>query len=315
MNHPKLVKDIMVTKLVTLRPDSYVWSGIQRLLQSGITGAPVTDRPRQRYLGVFSEKCSMKVLLTASQFASEARRKNLPKASQFMVKKLVKLSPEQDVLQAIGRLLRKRISGAPVVDPRGRFLGVFSEKTSMKVVMDAAYDNLPTTKVAAFMDTDMDRVISDDTDMLRVIEIFANTPFRRLPVLRGETVVGQVSRRDVLRAAQKFVGADPDSFIRAVDESVTQSASNPDTRLRYVSEAMDTDAKTIDTNMDLLSIAQIYLTTPYRRLPVLDGEQLVGQFSRRDLLRAVYDMMLIETERGADTLYLSGVDDGRAAPV
>lgn len=315
MDHPKLAKDIMVTKLVTLRPDQYVWTGIHRLLQHGITGAPVTDRPRQRYFGVFSEKCCMKVLLTASQLASDARRKNMPKAGQFMVKRLKKLAPNQDVLQAIGELLKKRISGAPVVDSAGRFLGVFSEKTSMKVVMDSAYDGLPSAQVDSFMDPDMDRVIGAELDMLQVIEIFANTPYRRLPVLRGETVIGQVSRRDVLRAAIEFVGADAESFIRALDDSEKVPASLPETRKRHVSEAMDTDAKTIASDVDLLSLVQIYLTTPYRRLPVLDGDQLIGQVSRRDLLRTVYDMMLIKKEKKADTLYLSGVDDDRPAPV
>jgi len=315
MDHPKLAKDIMVTKLVTLRPDQYVWTGIHRLLQHGITGAPVTDRPRQRYLGVFSEKCCMKVLLTASQLASDARRKNMPKAGQFMVKRLKKLAPNQDVLQAIGELLKKRISGAPVVDSADRFLGVFSEKTSMKVVMDSAYDGLPSAQVDSFMDPDRDRVIGPDLDMLQVIEIFANTPYRRLPVLRDETVIGQVSRRDVLRAAIEFVGADAESVVRAIDDSAEVPASIPETRKRHVSEAMDTDAKTIASDVDLLSLAQIYLTTPYRRLPVLDGDQLIGQVSRRDLLKTVYDMMLIKKEKKADTLYLSGVDDDRPAPV
>ena len=55
-----------------------------------------------------------------------------------MVRKLVTLTPESDVFEAIGQLLKNRISGAPVVDPEGNFLGIFSEKTSMQVLISAA---------------------------------------------------------------------------------------------------------------------------------------------------------------------------------
>jgi len=33
-------------------------------------------------------------------------------------------------------------------------------------------------------------------------------------------------------------------------------------------------------------VAEIFLTTPYRRLAVLNGDKLMGQVSRRDVLNA-----------------------------
>ncbi len=40
--------------------------------------------------------------------------------------------------------------------------------------------------------------IDEATDHLQIAMIFLNTPYRRLPVLRDGTLVGQVSRRDLL---------------------------------------------------------------------------------------------------------------------
>lgn len=126
-------------------------------------------------------------------------------AEEFMVTRLVTLKPELDVFEAIKMLLKHRISGAPVVDPHGKYLGVFSEKCSMQVLLDAAYDSLPTNSVGAFMDTQA-RTIRPDTDLLSIAQVFLLTNFRRLAVVDEEGVLlGQISRRDVMAAAMKHL--------------------------------------------------------------------------------------------------------------
>jgi len=125
-------------------------------------------------------------------------------ARQFMATKLVTLHPDEDALSAIKKLLHHRISGAPVVDNEGNFLGIFSEKTSMRFILDAAYSQLPSNRVSAFMNTDIQRLITADTDWLQCAQIFLSTPYRRLPVLEGSKLIGQVSRRDLLNAALKL---------------------------------------------------------------------------------------------------------------
>jgi len=129
-------------------------------------------------------------------------------AKDCMVTKLVTLLPEMDVLEAVRLLLKYRISGAPVVDSDGLFLGVFSEKCSMHVILDAAYDQLPTNEVRAFMDGEA-QTISPDTDMLSIAQVFLLTSYRRLPVLEEGRLVGQVSRRDVMRASMTGLDRQP----------------------------------------------------------------------------------------------------------
>lgn len=126
-------------------------------------------------------------------------------ARDFMATKLFTLSPDEDALAAIRKLLHYRISGAPVVDSEGNFLGIFSEKTSMRFLLDAAYSQLPSNRVGAFMNTDIARLITADTDWLNCAQIFLSTPYRRLPVLEGAKLIGQVSRRDLLNAAIKMI--------------------------------------------------------------------------------------------------------------
>jgi len=105
-----------------------------------------------------------------------------------------------DVIEAVQRLLKNRISGAPVVDAEGRYLGIFSERCSMQVLLDAAYDQLPSNEVRLFMDTDA-QTIDPETHLLSIAQVFLLTTYRRLPVIENNKLVGQVSRRDVIRAS------------------------------------------------------------------------------------------------------------------
>ncbi len=120
-------------------------------------------------------------------------------AKEFMVTRLVTLRPEMDVHDAVHLLLKNRISGAPVVDTRGRYLGVFSEKCCLGVILDAAYEQLPTTDVGSYMDTEA-QTISPDTQLMSIAQLFLLSHLRRLPVVDDDgRLLGQISRRDVIK--------------------------------------------------------------------------------------------------------------------
>jgi CBS domain-containing protein len=323
MYPPKLASDIMVTNLVTFSPDSDVFDAVQSLLKRRISGGPVVDAGR-RFEGVFSEKRCLQALTRVVHLGIECsgNASVVPRASEFMTASLVTLSPKTDVFQAIGYLLKNHISGAPVIDSDNSFLGVFSEKTSMSVLIQAAYEQLPSTEVGAFMNTDFERTITEDADVQRCAERFLRTPYRRLPVLRNGKLVGQVSRRDVIRSQHDLTRGLQDRHILVVDSDQHVARSEADgveSEKRQVStlvrDFMDLEARTITEDDDLLSIAQIFLHTPYRRLPVLRDGNLVGQISRRDVLAATHKLMQVVPERKSRLLYLSALFERHESPI
>ncbi len=80
-------------------------------------------------------------------------------AKDFMRRHLVTLSPTTNVLDGIARLLRDNISGAPVVNDRKKYIGVFSEKGCMRAFtepVEAASElGIKSPKVREFMKRDL----------------------------------------------------------------------------------------------------------------------------------------------------------------
>jgi CBS domain-containing protein len=317
MDRPRLAKDIMVTNLVTVTPNTQVYEGIRLLLGNGITGAPVVDEQR-KFLGVLSEKSCLKVLMVTADLAEEIGEQPVDtRARDFMTTKLVTFRPETDAIEAIEQLLRHRISGAPVVGDRGQLLGVFSERFSMNVLMAFAYDRVPGTEIGPFINKDLGRVVGPDMPVLDVARKFLDTHFRRLPVVDGDRLLGQISRRDVLRAEHHLTRMIADPRARLLNASAEARLSEEARAVvagpmgtGEVHAFMDSKARTIDEEADLLQIAGIFMNTDFRRLPVLRDGTLVGQVSRRDVLQAVLDQISHSPSPEKALLYLSALEGG-----
>lgn len=117
----------------------------------------------------------------------------------YMSGKLVTFLPETDVLDAIHELLQHRISGAPVVDNFGNLVGMLSEFDCMSVVLTSGYHGEPGGPVSELMVTDV-KTVDADMSIMDVTQLFMKSGLRRFPVIKDNRLVGQISRRDVLRA-------------------------------------------------------------------------------------------------------------------
>lgn len=69
---------------------------------------------------------------------------------------------------------------------------------------------MPGGRVGAFLDLDRGRTVDEDKDLLSLAQMFLDTLYRRLPVLRDEKLMGQVSRRGLLQSIHKLTEVSPD---------------------------------------------------------------------------------------------------------
>jgi CBS domain-containing protein len=124
---------------------------------------------------------------------------HVPLVENFMTAKVVTLNPEMDIYEAILKMMKHDVSGAPVVDGE-TLVGMLSEKDCMGIFAAAAYSDLPRGTVAEYMIMHPE-TIGLKADLFTVAGIFMHRPYRRLPVVEGEILRGVVSRTDVLRAS------------------------------------------------------------------------------------------------------------------
>jgi len=119
--------------------------------------------------------------------------------ADYMSKRLVTLTKDTDVIDAVKKLLDHKITSAPVVDQRGHLLGIFSEKDVMNIVLETVYNQSMSGKVGDYMSTE---VISVDADssIVDLAAKFQTSSIRSYPVFQSNDLVGIVSRTDVLRA-------------------------------------------------------------------------------------------------------------------
>ncbi len=135
---------------------------------------------------------------------------NQPNVKTYMTTRLITLRKDMDVYFAIGLLLKNNISGAPVIDDNNNLCGILSEKDCLRIFANGSFYDMPGGSVSQFM-TDVVLTVEATSDLFSVADKFLKHNFRRMPVVKGKKLVGQISRRDVLRAIQDSTNYDMDT--------------------------------------------------------------------------------------------------------
>jgi CBS domain-containing protein len=129
------------------------------------------------------------------------------KVRDYMTRHLVTFRSDTDLFLAIDRLLEHRISGAPVVDSQGHLIGMISDGDCLRGILSVAYYDEVGGSVSGYMSTQVE-TISPEADIIEVCQRFLRDKRRRFPVVEEGVLVGQISRRDVLRAVKAFAQHD-----------------------------------------------------------------------------------------------------------
>lgn len=126
------------------------------------------------------------------------------------------------------------------------------------------------SEVARVRDWMSRRVVTfrPEMDLREAIDLLLRHKISGAPVVdRDGRLVGILSKRDCLKIAFK--------------SSYHQEQAGP------VSAYMTPDVKTVAPDDPLVSVAERFLATTFRRYPVVDGGRVVGVISRHDVLKAL----------------------------
>jgi CBS domain-containing protein len=145
-------------------------------------------------------------------------------AGDVMTQSTVTVDPEASIMHAIQMMLKRRISGLPVVDNTGAVVGILTEGDLLRRAelgtqkrrprwiefmigpgrLAGEYVSACGRKVHEVMTTPV-HTVAEDTPLTDVVKIMESKQVKRLPVLRDGRLVGILSRANLLRALVSVV--------------------------------------------------------------------------------------------------------------
>ncbi|MEQ1502704.1 MAG: CBS domain-containing protein [Myxococcota bacterium] len=129
----------------------------------------------------------------------------LPTVRTFMDTDTHALAEGDNIYEAVRELIDSGVTGAPVVDDRGKLVGMLSEYECLRLLTQGNADGVRpggSDTVAAFMLREF-KTVTPDMDVYFVAGLFLSDPGnRRLAVVEGDRLVAVITRKDILRAVE-----------------------------------------------------------------------------------------------------------------
>ena len=140
-------------------------------------------------------------------------------AGDVMTQSTVTVDPDASIMHAIHLMLKRRISGLPVVDNAGVLVGILTEGDLLRRAelgtqkrrprwiefligpgrLASEYVSACGRTVREVMTT-LVHTVTEDTPLTDVVKIMESRQIKRLPVVRDGRIVGILSRANLLRA-------------------------------------------------------------------------------------------------------------------
>ncbi len=151
------------------------------------------------------------------------------RAHQIMTRPVVSVTPDTTILEAANTMLQKHVSGLPVIDGAGKLVGIVSEgdfirraeiSTERKRGRWLKFILGPGKSASDFVHEHGRKVsevmvkspltVTEDTALAEIVDLMERNNIKRVPVMRGEQVVGIVSRANLLQAVASLARQVPD---------------------------------------------------------------------------------------------------------
>jgi CBS domain-containing protein len=141
------------------------------------------------------------------------------KARDVMTSPVISVEPDASVLEAVRIMLQRHISGLPVIDKEGRLVGMVTEGDFLRRAETGTQRRRPRwleyllgpgrladeythshgRRIHEIMTADP-LTVGEDTPLDEIVRTMEKRRVKRLPVLRGDAVVGIVSRANLVHA-------------------------------------------------------------------------------------------------------------------
>jgi CBS-domain-containing membrane protein len=145
------------------------------------------------------------------------------KAADVMTREIISIAPDASIMEAVRLMLQHKISGLPVIDAAGKLEGIVTEGDFLRRVetgterkrsrfvefllgpgrLAEEYAQTSGRRVSEVMTPDV-QTVTEDAPLEQVVHLMERHRVKRLPVVRGDQMVGIVTRKNLMRALASF---------------------------------------------------------------------------------------------------------------
>jgi CBS domain-containing protein len=151
------------------------------------------------------------------------------KAHDVMTEPVISIAPNASILEAVALMLRHKISGLPVLDPTGKLVGIVTEGDFLRRSeigtqrrrprwieffipgrLANEYVHASGRRVDEIMSVDV-HTVDERAPLEDVVRVLERHRIKRVPVFRGDQLVGIITRANLVRALIGAAKAAPKS--------------------------------------------------------------------------------------------------------
>jgi CBS domain-containing protein len=247
----KTAQDFIV-EIPVLKPGDQITKARQILRDNRFREVYIVDA-KKNLLGYIDITDGLRVTATKSNVTIEGFVKDAPM-----------VHPADSIEVAAQAMRSYRTDSAAVVDPEPRLSGgvLFSDLFPVIISRNELHGTVEgrmSKNVVA---------LSQGDEIQKVYSLIVESGFSAFPVLKKKRLVGIISRRDLIGSRR----------LRTV---IADHAHTP------VESVMTTDVVTIAPGEPVSAAAELLVKHDVSRLPVLDGDRLVGVIDRHDVLASL----------------------------
>jgi PAS domain S-box-containing protein len=195
--------------------------------------------------------------------APKAPSRNWLKAGDIMSKNVATVNPGCSLISAAKIMSEKRVS-CLVVSDNGYLSGIVTETDMLKKGVAGEYD-FRKMKIEQIMSSPV-RSISRSVSVMEAAKIMEAENIRRLVVIENGQPTGIITQTDMVRILASYTAS------------------------REVSEIMSSDVSVISSLASVKEAARLMACQDISCLVAMDGDEVVGIFTERDLLKRVISL-------------------------
>jgi CBS domain-containing protein len=241
-----------ILEIPVLKPSDQITKARQILRDDRFREVYIVDA-KKNLLGYIDITDGLRVTATKSNITIEGFVKEAP------------MVHPADSIEAAARAMRSyRTDSAAVVDPEPRVSGGVLLSDLFPVIISR-------NELHGTVGSQMSRSVvamSPADEIQKVYSLIVESGFSAFPVLKKKRLVGIISRRDLIAS-------------RRVRSVIAEHSRTP------VESMMSTDVVTIAPGEPVSAAAELLVKHDVSRLPVLDGDHLVGVIDRHDVLASL----------------------------